>query len=208
VLADEQTAGIGRLGRSWLSEPDAGVYCSVLLRLSIAAEELPIASLMLGLATAESIQNSTLLACDLRWPNDVLVNNRKVAGILTQYTDSCIVAGIGINVNQADFPPGLRSPASSLRLESGGQTQGREKLIIHLLDSIDSYCHMLNKAGSAAILRAFSAASSYVTNRRVIVEESGMRGTTAGLNPNGFLLVRSDSGRLERIATGGVRPES
>ncbi len=205
VIAEEQTAGIGRLGRSWVSEPEVGIYCSILLRLPLSPANLPVATLLLGLATAEAIQKATSVACDLRWPNDVLVNGRKVAGILAQLVDSCVVAGIGINVNQTNLPDGLRTPATSIRLESGGRLQSRENIVIQLLESLDSFCGLLAAEGPRAILRAFTAASSYALNRRVILEETGQKGTTAGLDENGFLLVHFDSGRTERIAAGGVR---
>jgi BirA family transcriptional regulator, biotin operon repressor / biotin---[acetyl-CoA-carboxylase] ligase len=205
VIAEEQTAGVGRLGRSWVSEPEVGIYCSILLRLALSPGNLPIATLLLGLATAEAIQKATSVACDLRWPNDVLINGRKVAGILAQLVDSCIIAGIGINVNHTTLPDGLRTPATSIRLESGGRVQSRENILIQLLESLDSFCGLLAAEGPKAILRAFTAASSYALNRRVILEETGQKGTTAGLDENGFLLVHFDSGRTGRIAAGGVR---
>lgn len=207
ILTDEQTAGMGRLGRSWQSQAELGIYCSILLRLPLSAANLPVASLVLGLATAEAIQQSTQLACDLRWPNDVLINERKTAGILTHLVESCIVAGIGINVNHISLAKDLRTPATSLRIESGGRIQSREELIVQLLECLDVFCSMLATQGPRSILRAFSSASSYALHRRVIVEESGAKGITAGLDENGFLLVRSDSGGLERIAAGGVRPD-
>src|SRR4051794_39197550 len=80
VIADEQTAGVGRLGRSWHSEPDAGIYCSVLLRFAVPSNYSPVVTLLLGLATAAAIEQTTDLACDLRWPNDVLINGKKAAG--------------------------------------------------------------------------------------------------------------------------------
>jgi BirA family transcriptional regulator, biotin operon repressor / biotin---[acetyl-CoA-carboxylase] ligase len=207
VLADEQTAGIGRLGRSWQSPPELGVYASILLRLPLSPANLPVASLVLALATAEAIQKSTQLACDLRWPNDVLINERKVAGILTHLIESSVVAGIGINVNQPSLPSDLRTPATSLLIESGGRRQSREHLLVNLLEALDSFCSMLLTEGTRSILRLFTSASSYTMHRRVVIEESGATGVTAGLDDNGFLLVHSDAGRLERIATGGVRPD-
>jgi BirA family biotin operon repressor/biotin-[acetyl-CoA-carboxylase] ligase len=207
VLADEQTAGLGRLGRTWISQHELGIYCSMLLRLPLAPASLPIASLVLGLATAEAIEKCTALACDLRWPNDVLINERKVAGILTHLIESCIVVGIGINVNHESFPSGLRTPATSLRIASGGREQSREIIIVALLEAVDAFCSMLASEGPERILRAFTLASSYAVNRRVVIEENGAKGITAGLDENGFLLVRSDSGRLDRIAAGGVRPD-
>lgn len=207
VLADEQTQGMGRLGRSWQSEPEVGIYCSILLRLPLSPSNLPIASLLLGLATAEAIQKSTQLACDLRWPNDVLIDERKVAGILTHLVETYIVAGIGINVNHSVLPAGLRTPATSLRIESKGRVQSREEIIVNLLESLDVFCSMLASEGTSSILRIFNSASSYAINRRVIVEESGTTGITAGLDENGFLLLHSDVGRIERVATGGIRPD-
>src|SRR5205823_1127192 len=90
VLAEEQTAGIGRLGRAWQSDRELGIYCSILLRLPLPPDRLPIINLVLGLATAEAIEKSTHVVCDLRWPNDVLIKQRKVAGIIAQLVDTCI----------------------------------------------------------------------------------------------------------------------
>ena len=206
VLAEEQTAGVGRLGRTWHSPAGAGIYCSIVLRLELAPGSVPIASLLVGLAAADAIQKTTNLLCDLRWPNDVLIGERKVAGILTHLVGDCVIAGIGINVNQLGFPNDLRTPATSLRVESNGRPQSREKVIVQLLESVDAFCEKLDEEGVAEILRAFSAASSYARNRRVLVEESGARGTTSGLDENGFLLIRYDDGQTQRLAAGGVRP--
>jgi len=200
VIADEQTAGIGRLGRNWISEAETGIYCSILLRLKLPPAQLPVASLLLGLAVAEAIQKSTSLICDLRWPNDVLINDKKVCGILTQLVGTCIVAGIGINVNQSGFEPGLRTPATSLLMESGAR-QSREQVLIALLESLDSFCEL----ETGAILRAFSATSSYANGRRVTVEEGGQEGVTAGLDECGFLLLRTGDGHTQRLSAGGVR---
>src|SRR5689334_1727924 len=208
VLAEEQTAGVGRLGRSWHSDAELGIYCSILLRLPVEPGTLPVINLLLGLATAEAIQKSTNLACDLRWPNDVLIDEKKVAGILAQLSDQCVIAGIGINVNQTSFPPDLRTPATSLRIESGGEIQVRDRIVIDLIESVDAFSAMLAAQGSECIVRAFMSASSYALNRRVLLEEDGRRGITAGLDENGFLLVRFDNGRMERIAAGGVRRDS
>jgi BirA family transcriptional regulator, biotin operon repressor / biotin---[acetyl-CoA-carboxylase] ligase len=208
VVAEEQTAGVGRLGRSWQSHAELGIYCSILLRLAVEPGTLPVINLLLGLATAEAIQKSTHVACDLRWPNDVLINERKVAGILAQLVENCVVAGIGINVNQTSFPSDLRTPATSLRIENGGTLQSREDILIKLLESVDAFSSMLMAEGSECIVRAFTSASSYALDRRVLIEEDGRRGITAGLDEDGFLLVRFDNGRMERIAAGGVRRDA
>ncbi len=204
VIADQQTAGMGRLGRKWTSPSGLGIYCSILLKLPLPPAQLPVASLLLGLAVAEAIQTSTNLICDLRWPNDVLINDKKVCGILTQIIDSYIVAGIGINVNQSGFEEGLRTPATSLLLEIGRE-QRREDILVAVLQSLDSFSYLLQTQGAPAIIRAFSAISSYVNGRRVTVEEGGAQGVTAGLDESGFLLLRDSHGRLQRLSAGGVR---
>jgi len=204
VVAEEQTAGLGRMGRSWTSEAEVGIYCSIILRLPLPQAQFPIVSLLLGLATAEAIQSSAGIACDLRWPNDVLIDGRKVAGVLAHLTENCVVAGIGINVNNTSFEPDLRTPATSLLLASNRQT-ARETVLLRLLESLDAFCSLLAKEGAPSILRAFAAASSYVVGRRVCVEEDGALGTTAGLDENGFLLIRLEDGKLRKVASGGIR---
>lgn len=206
VIADEQTTGQGRLGRYWTSEAEVGLYTSILLRLPLPLHQVPLISLLLALATAHAIQISTPLVCDLRWPNDVLINEHKVAGILPQLVDGCIVAGIGVNVNQTAFEPNLRTPATSLKLALGGHDVEREPLLINLLESIDGFMGTLLRDGPQSILQAFAQSSTYVNNRKVTIEESGMTGVTAGLDEGGFLLLRSQEGKLERVAAGGVRP--
>ncbi len=207
VVADEQTAGMGRLGRTWISAENVGIYMSALLWIELPPAELPVASLLVGLAVAEAIQNATEMVCDLRWPNDVLIGESKVAGILPQLVNGCVVAGIGINVNNTEFPPDLRTPATSLRLASGGHLQSRELLLTGVLDSLDTFCGLLRRDGTKAVLRAFTAASSYVRDRRVIAEDSGLRGVTAGLDEHGFLLLQTRDGRVQRLSSGSVRPD-
>jgi BirA family biotin operon repressor/biotin-[acetyl-CoA-carboxylase] ligase len=204
VLADEQTAGLGRLGRNWISEPEVGIYCSILLRLNLSPAQVPIANFLPALAVVETIQSCTSLTCDLRWPNDVLVRDRKICGILAQMADDCVIAGIGINVNQTGFEAGLRTPATSLQIETGHPHE-REPLVATLLDQTQNFSDLLDHSGCSAILRAFSQASSYTFGRRVTVEETGTRGVTAGLDDGGFLLLRTNDGKIERIAAGGVR---
>ena len=207
VGAEEQTAGQGRYGRRWHSEAGAGLYVSVVLRYPFPPEDLPVVTLALGLATGEAIQKTTDLACDLRWPNDVLIHSKKCAGILTQLEGIAIVAGIGINVNHSELPSELRPMATSLRLASG-HVHSRERLLIELIQSIESYCRLLENDGKEPILAMFSRASSFVYGRRVQVDlgDSELHGTTAGLNGSGFLVVRGDDGSDSVIVAGGVRP--
>src|ERR1700733_5025908 len=119
VGAEEQTAGQGRYGRVWHSEPGSGLYVSIVLRHQFPPDTLPLVTLALGLAVSDAILKAADLACDLRWPNDVLLRSRKCAGILAQLEGPAIIAGIGINVNHAAFPDELAAIATSLRIASG-----------------------------------------------------------------------------------------
>jgi BirA family biotin operon repressor/biotin-[acetyl-CoA-carboxylase] ligase len=191
VGAEEQTAGMGRHGRKWISEPGVGLYVSIVL----AAKPVPVIMLALGLATREAIG----CGADLRWPNDVLINGKKCAGVLAQLEGDMIVAGIGINVSQTAFPGDLETPATSLLLE--GLRVAREDLLVALVESVDRYTRL----SSDEILQQFANSSSYVAGRRVRVE-TGLEGVTCGLDPAGFLRVREDNGTETVILAGGVRP--
>ena len=196
VLADHQIAGQGRHGHTWHSEPATGIYCSLVL------PPTPVLTLALGLATAEAIEQATGIHCDLRWPNDLMLDGRKVAGILVQLADGQAIAGIGINVNQTEFPDDLQGEAISLR-QHAGRELAREDILFALFPAIDSFI----SEDTETILRVFPYASSYVTGKRVRVDQPGgvITGTTAGLDPAGFLIVRQDDGTDTLILAGGVR---
>jgi BirA family biotin operon repressor/biotin-[acetyl-CoA-carboxylase] ligase len=207
VGAEEQTAGQGRLGRSWHSEAGLGLYVSIILRRSFTPTALPVVTLALGLAVREAILKTADLACDLRWPNDVLIESKKCAGVLTTLESSAIIAGIGINVNHSSFPEGLSNIATSLRVVSG-RAHSSERLLLSLLASVDAYCDLLESKGREPVIETFARASSYVSGRRVCVDQDGssLRGTTEGLNDSGFLILRGDDGAKNVILAGGVRP--
>jgi BirA family transcriptional regulator, biotin operon repressor / biotin---[acetyl-CoA-carboxylase] ligase len=206
VGAEEQSAGVGRLGRSWHSELGSGLYISIILRRQFSPDALPLITLALGLATREAALAATGLDCDLRWPNDVLIQSRKCAGILTVLESSAIIAGIGINVNHSSFPDELSGIATSLRL-AGGRAYSRERLLIELLRSVDAYCDLLETQGREAVIAAFARVSSYVSGRRVTVEQDPpLEGVTAGLNDSGFLMLDADDGKRWVVLAGGVRP--
>jgi BirA family biotin operon repressor/biotin-[acetyl-CoA-carboxylase] ligase len=196
ILAEEQTAGQGRHGHYWHSEPGTGIYISMVLRPA------PLLTMALGLATAEAISAVTGIACDLRWPNDVLVGGKKAAGILVQLDNGAATGGIGINVNHTAFPPELAEIATSLRIHTGREWR-REEILLALIPAIDSYAGLPEED----ILRLFAHASSYACGRRVVIEqpEGVVRGVTAGLTNTGYLRVRQDDGTDTLIVAGGVR---
>lgn len=207
VTAREQTAGQGRFGRSWYSEPEAGLYMSQILRLKLHTGSLPLVTLALGLATADAIIDVADIAPDLRWPNDVLIHGKKCAGILVQLHDEALIAGIGVNINQTEFPAELGGTATSLRL-CARRSFDIDRVLQRLISRIEEHLENLVMNGRESVLRAFAQASSYVSGRRVVVEQNGveMRGITDGMDPQGFLFLRQDNGQRTLILAGGVRP--
>lgn len=206
VGADVQTAGQGRLGRLWHSQP-GGLYFTMVLRPKVEMRDLPMVTMAIGVAVADALQMFAGVQVDLRWPNDVMVGERKLVGILTQWHGGAVLAGIGVNVGQEEFPEEVRTIATSLALETG-RVQNRQVLLKAIAASVDTHVEILETSGVTAILRLFANASTYVSGKRVKVELPGgdVIGTTAGLTPDGFLLLRKDDGEEITVTAGGLRP--
>jgi BirA family biotin operon repressor/biotin-[acetyl-CoA-carboxylase] ligase len=211
-LAEEQTAGKGRAGHDWQSQPRDGIYCSVLLRPRLAPAEVIILSLAAGLAVVEAVHEVTGLWSDLRWPNDVLLGGRKFCGILTELNAEVtrvryVVVGMGLNVNHAEFPPELAPIATSLYREMGKKVS-RVELAAALLRALHREQEALQNGAAAAqerILRRFEQHSSYCCGAAVTVEEDGgYQGVTCGLDDRGFLRVEAADG-VRTVLSGGVR---
>ncbi len=210
VLAEEQTAGRGRFGRAWYSEKSSGIYVSIILRPKLAPSAAPVLTLMAGVAAQAAIERATGLAADIRWPNDLLLNGKKLCGILTEMNAEvdrlhAVVIGIGINVNHRDIPDELRSIATSLRLE-GGKVYSRAQILVGLLREIEQYYRILLKEGNQTIIDRWMAVSSYAQGKRIrILTGNGeFQAVTAGLEPTGALRVRRDDGREEPLVAGEI----
>ena len=210
VVAEEQTAGRGRLGRSWYSERSSGIYASVILRPELTPAVAPILTLMAGVAGQAAIARSTGLSTDIRWPNDLLLNGKKVCGILTEMSAEAdrihaVVVGIGINVNHGEIPRELRPIATSLRLE-GGRIYSRLQILVALLKEIEQDYHTLLEHGPTAIIKRWTAASSYARGKRIRVVTGGaeFQALTEGLEPNGALRVRRDDGSEESLVAAEI----
>jgi len=211
VLAEEQTAGRGRSGRSWVSEKSAGISCSILLRPPISPAQAPLLTLVAGLAARDAAAEELDALPDIRWPNDLLVHGRKFCGILTEMRAEpdriyYAVVGIGMNVNQTKMPAELGDLATSLRIDTG-KVHSRLELLIRLLRHLDRYYNQFLAEGSGPILRRFSEVSSYFRGKRVRITTAAetFTGSTAGLESSGVLRVQRDDGRgLELIHSGDV----
>jgi len=210
VLAEEQTAGRGRVGRSWHSEKTSGIYCTVLLRPLVPPAQAPLLTLLAGLAARDAVVEQTGLYPDLRWPNDLLLRGKKFSGILTEMHAEpervrFVVLGIGINVNHTRMPEELAALATSLRMESG-RVHSRLELLVKLLRHLDRYYNQFLSAGAAPVLSRFVEVSSYARGKRVRISTATETyvGTTAGLEPNGMLRVEREDGRTVVVLAGDV----
>jgi len=209
IFADQQTAGRGRNGNNWHSEPATAILVSIVLRPKILPAQSLWLSLMAGVAVHDAILRTCGIACDLRWPNDLLIERKKVCGILTEISADAeqlrfAVIGIGINVNQPSFPVEIDALATSLQLETGKQWS-RTELLIALLKSLEAEYRDALSAGEESLLRRVESISSYVRGKRVHVDEGGgYDGVTDGLDPRGFLRVRTAES-MRTVLSGGVR---
>jgi len=210
-LAEEQTAGRGRGANSWQSPRSTGIYCSAILRPALPPSDVLVLSLAAGLAVQAAIQQvDSRVHADLKWPNDLLIDGKKVCGILTEMNAEAtrvryLVVGVGLNVNQSSFPKDL--PATSLSLVTGSEWS-RVDLTSALLKSLDREYRTLMEDSDErhSILRRFAENSSWVHGKDVRIEENGsaFEGTTEGLDQRGFLQVRTSKG-TQTVLSGTVR---
>ncbi len=210
VVAEEQIAGRGRFGRTWHSEKASGIYASVVLRPALTPAAAPILTLMAGLAVHHAVTEATGLPADIRWPNDLLINGKKVCGILTEMSAEmdrihALVLGMGINVNHRQMPGELAAIGTSLRIE-GGKYYSRAQLFVTLLKKLEHYYRMLMDGGNTAITERWAKASTYARAKRIrVTTGSGdFLATTLGLDPSGALRIRRDDGQEEKLLAGGI----
>lgn len=219
-LAEEQTAGRGRGAHTWHSPRGSNIYCSFLLRPPMTPAESLWLSLIAGVAVQDAVRETTGLAADIRWPNDLILNDKKFAGILTEMSSEGnkvhhAVIGVGVNVNHESFPPELSDSATSLALE-GGREYSRLEVAAALIRALDREYRALLRAMTSPIrtpalrfepiMRRVESRSSYAVGKVVHVdEEDGYDGVTDGLDPRGFLRVRTEQG-LRMVISGSVRP--
>lgn len=205
IVADQQTAGRGRLGRVWASPP-GGLWLSVVLRPGVSAAQAPLVGFAASLSTAAAIQEITGLRARLKWPNDVLVDGRKAAGVLLEAGAAWLVAGVGINVNVAPeaLPPRPRYPAISLSAALGRQVE-RGRLLRALLRAFDRDYAELHERGGAPILRRWRALSDTLGRPvQVATGAATVEGLAEEVDEVGALIIRTRDGAARRIAAGDV----
>lgn len=214
VFAESQTKGRGRLGRKWVSPAKKGLWFSVLLRPPIRPSEATQLTVAAATALARAIQKQTNLSPDIKWPNDLLLRGRKVAGILTELSAEVdrvkhIILGIGLDVNQttADFPADVRKLATSLKIECG-RAIDRAALAAAILQELDRDYARICEGGFAALADEWESRCTTIGQNVIIcIGERRVRGRAEALDDDGALLVRTEHGRLERIIGGDVTVE-
>jgi BirA family biotin operon repressor/biotin-[acetyl-CoA-carboxylase] ligase len=210
VLAEEQTAGRGRAGRTWHSERASGIYVTLLLRPRISPVQAPLLTMMAGLSAHAAIEAQTGLRPDVKWPNDLMLNDKKLGGTLTEMHAEptlvrFVIVGIGLNVNQENFPAELSGTATSLRAETG-KAQSRLELLARLLREFETDYNRFLREGSRSITERFAQVSSYAHGKKVRVSNGNesYAGVTAGLLPEGLLQVQREDGALVTVFAGDV----
>jgi BirA family transcriptional regulator, biotin operon repressor / biotin---[acetyl-CoA-carboxylase] ligase len=199
AVANYQTAGRGRRDRSWVAPPGASLLVSVLLRPSLPPERTPLVSMACGVALADAVARVCGFTPGLKWPNDLVVRDRKLAGILTEADGDAVVVGAGVNVDWRDFPPELGETATACNLESGRPVDRRALLDSFLEELDDRYADL---AGVVAEYRARLA----TLGRRVRVERSDgdVVGRAVGVGDAGELWVERDDGAVVDVHVGDV----
>jgi BirA family biotin operon repressor/biotin-[acetyl-CoA-carboxylase] ligase len=210
VAADEQTAGRGRYERVWHSTPGDGLYLSILLCPRSPSSKIPLLSLMPGIAVAEALIGLGVSGVDIKWPNDVLVNERKICGVLVEGLNAGagaqrIVVGIGVNLNHGSFPPDLSQTATSYRIETGNEI-AVEQFRDRLLERIADWYERWKRDDGRAVIDRWQELSSYARKKKVVVTMGDGRvvGVTDGLSETGALRVITDEGELKNILAGEV----
>jgi BirA family biotin operon repressor/biotin-[acetyl-CoA-carboxylase] ligase len=218
VLAESQRRGKGRMGRSWYSPPGEGIYLSVLLKPLFSPSRVYQMTFMAAVAVAETIRNSLNLNLQVKWPNDLILRNKKVGGILTELKASsdqiyCVVLGIGVNANITQFPEELRGRVTSLALESEYPIQ-RTPLIQGFLRALEKWYFLILKENSdqarstdqpSLLFRTWRSLSCTLGNQVEIKTGSRIiRGLAIRVGLDGSLYVREDSGEEKQIITGDV----
>ena len=209
VVADYQASGRGRRGRTWEAAPGQSLLCTIVVRPRLAPAQWPAYSLVAAVAVAETLARTAALAARLKWPNDVLIAGRKIAGILLESrvigdsSAAVIAIGIGINLAQRAFPAALAARATSIVIESG-RTVARDTMLAVLLEAFDAWRARLESEGMAPV-RARWLTLAETIGRRVSID--GVSGVAVDLDLDGALVLE-DAGRRHRVVAGEVLEET
>lgn len=211
VIAEEQTAGRGRKGRSWFSAAGDGICLSMILRPRMSPSEASRITLMTAVALAETLLELSDLPVLIKWPNDLLIRGKKLAGILTEMSMEMdqvdfVVVGLGLNVNSPldNFVPEVRDIASSLMIETG-ESWNRASLVRTFLSWFEHYYALIHDQGFPAVMKRWKELSDII-GKEVCVDMLGSRktGRVVDVDDDGVLILKESSGLCHRVISGDV----
>jgi len=213
IVAEEQTAGRGRLQRAWSSPKGAGLYFSILLRPTVAPDQWPLITFMAALAAGDALSEGCDVNTDIKWPNDLLSGERKICGILAEsvetLTGRAVIVGIGINLTADAYPVELAGVATSV-VEASRRAPERETLLAALLRALSRWYSLLHEIdGPSKIVAAWTSRSSYASGKPVQVANGDevWQGITRGLESDGALRLETTDGmKLVRAGDVSLRP--
>lgn len=211
IIAEAQEKGRGRLGRHWFSPPFRNLYLSVILRPMVLPPQTTLLTLMAAVATAEAIEQTSGLLPELKWPNDLLINGRKVAGLLNEmYAESdhvhFVILGIGVNLNteERQFPKEIRDRATSIKRETGKRIP-RQDFLLCLLKTLERWYEVFTAQGGSPILEAWRQWAC-IEGKTVTITSFGERliGKAVDVDSDGALILETDSGERRKVVAGDV----
>jgi BirA family transcriptional regulator, biotin operon repressor / biotin---[acetyl-CoA-carboxylase] ligase len=211
VVAEQQTAGRGRLNRSWESPKHSGIWMSIILRPKIMPQRAPQLTLLAAVAVVQAIQDLTNVNCEIKWPNDILINGKKLVGILTELQSEpdrikAVIIGIGINANQdeSDFPEWIQNTATSIALESGRKINRAELMQVIFKKIEKLYADYLKHGFKVIKLLWESYAISIGQNIVAKTLNGSIKGKALGINEDGVLLVEGSDGKIHKIHSADI----
>lgn len=211
VFCEQQTAGRGRRGRTWVSPPGSGIYMSMIIQPDFPASKAPMMTLLAGMAVRRSIEEVYGISPSIKWPNDIILSDRKVCGILTEMTMedmtiSGVVIGIGINVNNNAFGEELKEVATSIAMETGTEQPDRAALAVKVLEWFEVYLNRFRETQDlSGVMEEYNAHCINTGKRvRVLLRDGEYEALARGIRPDGELEVKLDDGTITGVSSGEV----
>ena len=209
-IADKQTAGVGRRGRSWESMAGENVYMSLLLKPDLEPAKAPMLTLVMAVAVASALKKVCKVEAQIKWPNDLVLNGKKICGILTEMgldgmQIKYVVIGVGINVNRKEFPEELLDKATSLAMETSEEFD-KDAIISAVVEEFYKYYDGFLQTGDLSYLQETYNQSLVNRGREVRIHEPGneYNARAIGINEQGELLVETEGGKRQNIYAGEV----
>jgi BirA family biotin operon repressor/biotin-[acetyl-CoA-carboxylase] ligase len=210
IISESQSAGRGRLGRSWHSQRETGIYFSMMLFPKAPPSLAPLFTLGTAVAMHNAVERYSGLDIDIKWPNDLLVGAKKFCGILSEIQAEVdlvktMIVGVGLNANQESLPDDIADRATSLRIASG-RIQSRIEILLEFFEEFENIYLDFERKGPRGIIDQWTRFSSFANGRKIEIHD-GVRkisGITCGLNPLGALRIEQKGGRIEEVYSGDV----